>query len=174
MKKLLKENLKMFIAIIITAVVTTTTTIFAYSLIAENVGFTPHDNTWNVQDVEAALNDLNLRENQLSTHYSYDEQVVGRWVDGKPLYQKTIYLGNPPNDSTKTYQHNIADIDKVVNHYGFMISTNDGSFSNLPIWNTTGDGIRVVVTTTEIRLHAHTSWSAYVAYITLQYTKTTD
>ena len=35
MKKLLKDNIKILIAIVITSIVTATTTIFAYSLIAE-------------------------------------------------------------------------------------------------------------------------------------------
>ena len=32
--------------------------VFAYSIFANNVGFTPTDNTWNVNNVENAINDL--------------------------------------------------------------------------------------------------------------------
>ena len=62
----------------------------SYTLAFGDTSFTPHDTTWNVENVEAALNNLNLRENQLDTHYSTDEQIVGRWIDGKPVYQKII------------------------------------------------------------------------------------
>ena len=91
MKKLLKENLKIIIIVLITTIVASVTTIFAYSLVAGDVGYTPHDTTWNVENVEAALNNLNLRENQLDTNFSTDEQVVGRWIDGK-RYIKRLFI----------------------------------------------------------------------------------
>ena len=115
MKKLLKENIKTFITIIITTVVASVTTIFAYSLVAGDVGYTPHDTTWNVENVEAALNNLNLRENQLDTNFSTDEQVVGRWIDGKKVYQKTFY-------TTVTLSANgrdkIADVSIIMRKIG--------------------------------------------------------
>ena len=37
-----------------------------------------------------------------SDYYSTDEKVIGRWTDGKPLYQKTISCGTLPNNTTKT------------------------------------------------------------------------
>ena len=86
MKKLLKNNFKILIIVIITTVVASFTSIFAYSLIAENVGFTPYDTTWNVENVDAALNDLELRTKDLSSTYSYEETLVGQWVNEKPLY----------------------------------------------------------------------------------------
>ena len=33
-----------------------------------------------------------------SINYSTDEQIVGTWIDGKPLYQKTITGTTPSND----------------------------------------------------------------------------
>ena len=57
--------ISVIVVVIITSVVTSVTSIFAYSLIAENVGFTPHDNTWDVENVDAALNNLNARISEL-------------------------------------------------------------------------------------------------------------
>jgi len=34
-------------------------------------------------------------------HYSTNEQVIGTWIDGKPLYQITVDVANPVNDSNE-------------------------------------------------------------------------
>lgn len=33
--------------------------------------------------------------------YSLEERRVGTWIDGKPLYEKTVYFGNLPDSSNK-------------------------------------------------------------------------
>lgn len=103
MKKLLKENLKIIIIIAITSVVATTTTIFAYSLIAGEIGFTPHDNNWDVGDVEAALNDLNIRTKELVSDYTLEEKVIGRWIDGSLVYQRTFEFENELRINSNTW-----------------------------------------------------------------------
>ena len=176
MKRLLKENLKIFIAIIITSVVTSVTSIFAYSLIAENVGFTPKDTTWNVQDVDAALNNLNLRTNQLSTYYSTEEQVVGRWIDGKKIYQKTITGSGSTTNSSVYYVGKTSEIfpniETVVNSsitgtdvHGYGYQSNQYYFVGIG----TGSSDELVV--------AQRFGSASHSFnyrVTVQYTKTTD
>ena len=34
-------------------------------------------------------------------NYSTSEQVIGTWIDGKPLYEITIDVANPVNDSNE-------------------------------------------------------------------------
>ena len=42
-------------------------------------------------------------------HYSTDEQVIGTWIDGKTLYEKTLVFDNPTKDSYNTfYQYDCA------------------------------------------------------------------
>ena len=55
MKKILKSRLFFFI---LGAVIFSTGTIFAYSILAPNVGFTPKDDTWDVDNVADALDYL--------------------------------------------------------------------------------------------------------------------
>ena len=177
MKKLLKENLKMFVAIIITAVVATTTTIFAYSLVADEVGFTPHDSNWNVQDVDAALNNLNLRTNQLDTNFSTEEQVVGRWIDNKTIYQRTFVCTSAFNFSNNVWfslnnafsgitSEFVKSIDTLVDarvkiDKGYVnpmwVLANYPSSGTLGGYSFTGNGFYKDIST-----------------ITIQYTKTTD
>lgn len=110
MKKFLKENLKVVIAIVVTAIlVSGITTVFAYSLMANDVSFTPRDSGWNVTNAGDALNDLRVKAGELSTNYSLNEKAVGKWVDGKTIYQKTFL-----NVSMGTVLVN--GVDTVVNY----------------------------------------------------------
>ena len=46
--------------------------------------------------------------------YSTEEQVVGTWIDGKPIYRKVIDFGALPNSTLKQVPHGISDIDAIV------------------------------------------------------------
>lgn len=56
---------------------------------------------------------LEDKVDKLST-YSTDEQVIGKWIDGKPIYRKTIlYDGSMSNDLV--INHGIENIYDVIN-----------------------------------------------------------
>lgn len=106
--------------------------------------------------------------------YSTEEQVIGTWIDGKPLYRKTI-ISNfevPFVTQVTSYdiRHNISNIDKVV--YAEMT---DGlkHIPNLSMSGGTTTIDYVSSTMIEIR-YINDSWSQRNWYITLEYTKTTD
>ena len=47
--------------------------------------------------------------------YSTEEQIIGTWIDGKPLYRKYFkFDGHEYNDSNKLYPVPIDNIDTVV------------------------------------------------------------
>jgi len=105
--------------------------------------------------------------------YSTDEKMIGRWIDGKPLYQKTINTGVLPNKSTKSIAHGISDIDNVVNGFGFFIHNNGNLFYffNHPYTSY----MNIYIDKTNINVVTGTDATAYTnSYVTLQYTKTTD
>ena len=54
--------------------------------------------------------------------YSTDEQIVGEWIDGKPLYQKTVDLGVLTNG--KVVNHNISNIAQIVDVQGIAFLSN--------------------------------------------------
>lgn len=106
--------------------------------------------------------------------YSTEEQKIGTWIDGKPLYRKTI-ISNfevPFVTQVTSYdiRHNISNIDKVV--YAEMT---DGlkHIPNLSMSGGTTTIDYVSSTMIEIR-YINDSWSQRNWYITLEYTKTTD
>lgn len=56
-----------------------------------------------------------------STHdYSTTEQVVGTWIDGKPLYEKVIVKNNIEIQADVTIAHNISNIELVIDLKAFM------------------------------------------------------
>lgn len=71
--------------------------------------------------------------------YSYDEHVVGKWVDGKTLYEKTIYIDyltkssdkTSTNDYYRTIQTDITNVDVAFIKDGFC-DCSDGSICILP------------------------------------------
>ena len=110
------------------------------------------------------------------TDYSTEEKIVGTWIDGKPLYQKTINFGVLPNATTKEVAHNISNLGHVVDIRGTSY-TSTGTFMPLPLMypsNETVNDTMIQVFSDKIIMKNLADRSVYSAYITLQYTKTTD
>jgi hypothetical protein len=51
--------------------------------------------------------------------YSTDEVRCGRWIDGKPIYKKTIDCGYLPDTAKKTINVNIPDLQLIIKMEGF-------------------------------------------------------
>ena len=109
--------------------------------------------------------------------YSTEERVVGCWIDGKPLYQKTIDFGALPNADQKAVAHNISNIDNIVNLFGVANNTNSNlnDFA-LPYIDTNSlqNGIGLYINSTNITIRTGSDRSGLTAFIIIQYTKTTD
>jgi len=112
-------------------------------------------------------------------NYSTDEQVVGTWIDGKPLYEKTIYVGSGFVSGTNNISHNISNFEKAVKINGVMQKS--GQYSR-PIGEeiNIGDysaGVDTVNATTIKLIIGNGIIDDNLLdnlAITLQYTKTTD
>ena len=112
--------------------------------------------------------------------YSATEKIVGTWIDGKPLYQKTVSCGTLPNNVSKATVHNISNLKRVVKVFGYAYRTSDNRNIPLPYSSPVMDSssnacVQVNVDTTNITIRANRDYSAFTeSYITIQYTKTTD
>jgi hypothetical protein len=108
--------------------------------------------------------------------YSLDEvKTADTWIDGKPIYKKTINTGALPNASTKSLAHNIANIEWVV-------KTEAQAKSNVNSWismDRRGDAadtgsVRVSVNLSIVNVATIVDMTAYTSsYVTVYYTKTT-
>ena len=106
--------------------------------------------------------------------YSTEEREIGVWIDGKPIYQKTVNVGALPNTSASYVAHGILNIDTIVSNMG---CAKNGDGTNLPLPNISTNltyAIQVSVTSTDIVIQTGVDRSAFSGYVTLQYTKTTD
>ena len=51
-----------------------------------------------------------INQNMIN-EYSTKEKIVSKWIDGKPLYRKTIFVSSlPNNEDAKEYSHNIKNM----------------------------------------------------------------
>ena len=70
-------------------------------------------NTTNKSNLVGAINEVNTNDIRRST-YTTSEQVIGKWIDGKPLYRKIVSGNVPQSDNYPTVATGITNLDKVV------------------------------------------------------------
>lgn len=111
------------------------------------------------------------------------EKIVGQWIDGKPIWQKT-YKVEVPNTGSDTQVQSIAGLnaDKIVDYKQMVMHANPSDFRNesrIDI-KESATGLnnqiqRVSVWISSDYIYVRNSASYFVGddlYITLQYTKT--
>lgn len=137
----------------------------------------PDINKVNASDMNEIKRVVN--ENANINEYLTTEQVIGKWINEKPLYRKIIDLGNLPNNTGKTVPTGLIFNSSnciLTNLYGVASYSNGISFP-LPFSSTNGieynvslnvdNNNNVVVTTSQDR-------SAMTGYAILEYIKVTD
>lgn len=105
------------------------------------------------------------------TTYSENEQQIGTWIDGKPIYRKVITYTGDIKEGNNEFKHGIQNLelivdakmkclsDKVIFPYAIRnVCTNIDRYDDtkFTVWST-GD-----------------SWSSRTWAFILEYTKTTD
>lgn len=119
---------------------------------------------WNENEVHI-LGDLFVGDILLTPTFSMDEQVVGTWIDGKPLYRQSINLGT----IGESQYIGISDIDTIMldtaHSFAYWNENNSYSIDRVQL-RLEKDGYVYCDAPAEQQ-----SWSAF---ITVLYTKTTD
>ncbi|MGN1298237.1 MAG: hypothetical protein ACI4VH_07520 [Clostridia bacterium] len=112
--------------------------------------------------------------------YSTEEQIVGTWLDGKPLYQKVFVInGSVNSESTNEFAHNISFVDFIFIKNAFVSETVNNKTYSLPVVlyenNTNVDKLCIKVDRNNITFFSQTGWgNTWIKYVILNYTKTTD
>lgn len=106
-------------------------------------------------------------------HYTTDEQVIGTWVDGKPLYQKTIMFGTLPNSTEKSVAHNISNVDNIWISEGY-VTTGTKQFSLEHATSPLSNAWTSNVDATNVSIETFTNRTNLSAVVVVKYTKTTD
>ena len=108
--------------------------------------------------------------------YTETERVVGTWIDGKPLYQKTIDFGKAPNIGTKNVAHNISNVDNIWVSGGYLYDQSNGNRYLIPFnsLSAASSSIYVYANGTNVGMSTQADRSSWTSILTVQYTKTTD
>lgn len=98
------------------------------------------------------------------TEYSTDEKVVGTWIDGRPIYQKTILDNTTSIDATNfaPLSQSISNVSRVINAIVYI-----GTGTYLPCL------VRINNDNVEIKASGGITGNAIIKEITIQYLKTT-
>jgi len=107
--------------------------------------------------------------------YSTEERWTGGyWVDGKPIYKKTIYVSSFPNAAEATINHNISNLGQVIFLQGYMATGSGGAWPipmpPNPLASIT-TGIIAFASNTSIIIRTGSDRRQYSGHITLWYTK---
>ena len=113
-------------------------------------------------------------------HYSTEEKVIGTWIDGKPVYEKTIHIDSISSTSF-TVNHGISNLKEIVSLDGSIRGTMSNAYYYEPLNDhagmNSGDSTRVAdinQTIISVQVGSGRASTATDANITLRYTKTTD
>lgn len=110
-----------------------------------------------------------------AVHYSTDEHVVGTWIDGKTLYEKTISFTVPSN-SYDYFDTNITNYGTCISYEGVIV-TEDNSVLNVNFnrYDTMDKTFyTAMLSDSRFFFRTYTAYSNAIAYITLRYTKSTS
>ena len=128
----------------------------------------PGSGTWTPQGVPAL-------------HYSTDEHVIGTWIDGKTLYEKTILFNNETIDANgyveKQLSQSIYGLDKALFQKIIHVANGDYYELNSQIASTTfaNYAITAALNANTLILSRGSSSAITGDFIaTIQYTKSTD
>lgn len=125
---------------------------------------------------------VNIASVNPSLDYSTDEKVVGTWIDGKTIYQRT-FTGITPSTSRTNLELTTEGNYKAVIDYNGYIEANYGNV-NIKFWDTVSGksygctGAKVLDSTHQIVFSViDADANSYLNknfFITVQYTKTTS
>lgn len=112
--------------------------------------------------------------------YSTAEKVVGKWTDGKPLYEKTVAFGSL-SSGTQTVTMGLSNPNVIVD-ISIRAQVPSGAWCVLPMvyldstttsrYGAMADGYNA--STDKVTINIGSSRSFTGGYIIIQYTKTTD
>ena len=123
-----------------------------------------------------------VNRNPSSGHtYSTTEQVVGKWVDGKPIYEKTLDIGDNiaiGYQASTTIPHNISNFKALIQLEIRCPAL--GLVSDQALWDVSNNKVIAYFRVNDTNIYASWGNGQYGGtanrnwYFTVQYTKTSD
>ena len=105
-------------------------------------------------------------------NYSTEEQVVGTWIDGKPIYEKVI---NVENFIIGDNEIPLENLDTIINYSGSLILTDYANYKQVFPYIQNNSTSKVVINHyNETKFVVASAFTCNTINIIIQYTKTTD
>lgn len=126
-----------------------------------------------IKNAHDSIDEINTILDNLTT-YSLDEINTGiKWVDGKDIFKKTIYISSLPNATTAVYDTTVTNMQEFIYLYGrasggLIINGVRPDSRDLEI------GAWYDEAQDKIRIATGIDRTSIDAYITILYTKPTD
>ena len=105
-------------------------------------------------------------------NFSTDEKVIGTWIDGKPLYQKTL-SGTTKSGQWSSVEHGISNIGTVV-HMQAVVNNGTTEFTVINGYSSSTTSGNISCNATVASVFTGSSLANKPFHVTLRYTKTTD
>lgn len=115
--------------------------------------------------------------NPVINHSNIEQKTGETWIDGKPIYTKTINTGALNPSSAKNVAHNISNIGSyiVVDQSNSYARNNEGICVNIPRpGHVAQDNVGIFVGSINVVINTSSAAQFSDSYVTLRYTKTTD
>ena len=136
-----------------------------------------YDSSYNVVSIYVKLNDTwHTVSTTGSTHiYSTTEHVVGTWIDGTPVYEKTIELNNISGNTYISPALNL-NINAVVDFFPYIQLGYEGGYQWVtpPIYESATYHIFCHYQSADDKIYIKSRWGVASAIITIRYSKTTN
>lgn len=143
--------------------------------ISEMPSATSLDGTELVPIVQSGVSKNVTKQILTNNNYSTTEHIVGTWIDGKPLYEKTIKYTTALT-SSNNIPHNVSNISMVFVSSGFIPYGSEW-YSIFAYQDGNRFAAITEITTSAIILKIGSSWASAFSggcSITIRYTKSTD
>lgn len=113
-----------------------------------------------------------------AVHYSTEEQVVGTWVDGSTIYEKTIVVNSTILiGQDNIINHNISNFGRCVSITGTCTYNQQNEYLPLPYFSSNTQTYGIIlgnVTNTRFQITPASGFTSIEnVVVTIQYTKTT-
>ena len=104
--------------------------------------------------------------------YSTNEMVVGKWINGKPLYRKVVDLGNLTNNSSKTVSTGLYYSEDVITSLkGYAKNQSNPGFITLPMRDIL---FQITQSAGDLFINTSENYSNWKGWAIIEYYKTTD
>ena len=125
--------------------------------------------------VKALIGNIKGKDGESFTNYSKDEQVIGKWVDGKPLYRRYFNFTTGSKSGNQYIMNipNYSDIERITNIYGTYFhksSSGVAIYSNINM----KDQIQTWIENGKIAVATISNYYNSDVHLFIEYTKKSD